>query len=120
MLRSLFTSVLVVVVAGALVWGGCVSCQNLLPQKQTAGGCCENSGKCKVPAPQESGHKHCKAPALALEQYVKADPDRAFEACSEPEPVVAAAVCAPAVTPVAVDAAYSPPAVFLLNSTFRI
>ena len=120
MLRSLLTSVLAAVVTGMLVWGGCVSCQNLFSQKQTTNGCCETAGKCKTPAPEQSGHKHCKSAALALDQYVKADPDRVLQGWAAPEPVVTEALWTPAAAPLARESAYSPPEIFLLNSAFRI
>jgi len=120
MLRSLLTSVLVVVVAGVLVLGGCVSCQNLFSQKQASNACCETTGKCKTPARQDSGHRHCKSPATALEQYVAAHPDRVFQSWAGPEPVVVGAVLAPVAAPAAVEFGYSPPEIFLLTSTFRI
>ena len=120
MVRSLLTSVLVVVVAGVLVLGGCLSCQNVLSRKQASNGCCETNGKCKTPARQESGHQHCKSPTAALEQYVAAHPDRVFQGWAQPEPVVAEAVLAPATSPAEVESGYSPPEIFLLTSTFRI
>lgn len=120
MLRTLFTSVLVVVITGVLVLGGCVSCQNLFSQKQASNGCCETTGKCKAPVRQESGHQHCKSPATVLEQYVAADPDRVFQGWAAPEPVVTATVMAPVAAPAAVESGYSPPEIFLLTSTFRI
>ncbi len=120
MLRSLFTSVLVVVVAGVLVLGGCLSCQNLFSRKQISKGCCETNGKCKTPARQGSEHQHCKSPAIGLEQYVAAHPDRVFQGWGAPEAVVAEAVLAAAAAPAVVESGYSPPAIFLLTSTFRI
>lgn len=120
MLRTLFTSVLVVVVAGVLVLGGCLSCQNLFSRKQASNRCCETTGKCKTPARQDSGHQHCKSPATALEQYVATHPDRVFQGWAEPEPVVAGAVLAPVAAPAGVESGYSPPEIFLLTSTFRI
>jgi len=121
MVRSLPTTFAAVVLAGAVLWGGCVPCQQLFARPEAATGCCDRAGKCKTPAPVAPSPKSCKSPALALEQFVKAEPELRLVAVAEGAPAVFPALAADApVVRVAALPGYSPPDLFRLYSAFLI
>ena len=60
MRRALASSLLSLLLATVLVWGGCVSCENFFmwPAAKT---CCTADGHCKTKAPvKQSGSAECK------------------------------------------------------------
>ena len=115
------TTIVAALLVGAVLWGGCLPCTQLLARQQAPTGCCDQAGKCKTPAPDTPSPKYCKSPALALDQYVKADPDLRVVALLETAPAVVPALAAPpTVVRVTALPGYSPPDLFRLHSAFLI
>ncbi len=119
-LPNLLAALVASALTATLVWGGCLACQPAAAQKAAAG-CCKPSGKCETPGPQTPDHKHCKAPAAAVQHYTNSSLDPA--PAMTPLPVEAAPTLAaipeiqaqPAPSPPA-----SPPALYVLHSTLLI
>jgi hypothetical protein len=120
MWRSVLTSAAALIVAGTVLWGGCVSCRQISSPGKAASDCCGSSGKCPAPAQKEQGHQYCKAPGQAAEQFVKTElawtVDWSLPALAE---AVVEEAAAPGLAPVQ-NPLWSPPEIFLLDSSFRI
>lgn len=114
-----------VVLTSSLMWGGCAACLQVYARPASKSGCCLPAGQCKKSGPTLPTHKHCAAPDLALQQYVKAnavDPARAQTVVARVEAtsfIVSPLVEQRTATPLDL-AATDPPELFLLHSIFLI
>ncbi|MBI3667072.1 MAG: hypothetical protein HY236_12775 [Acidobacteria bacterium] len=126
MVRNFLAAVVAAVLTGTLLWGGCVSCQQLFSKTTKDNACCLPSGQCKNAAPVETGHQHCKSPTAALEQYVKGDPDGMAKVPGVVVPAAAFEIASGATIAAAAPDSLAPPGdqspqdLFRLYSTFRI
>ena len=118
--RSLLTAFVTAVLTATLVWGGCLSCQPAAPQK-IAGGCCQPSGKCETPRPQTPDHKHCKASAAALQDYIQSSADPAPAMIPAPAEAASAFATIPEIQAQPAPSPQATPlALYVLHSTLLI
>jgi hypothetical protein len=119
-MRAVSNFVLAFVFLGALLWGNCLSCPQLLlslASHAPAHGCCKHPGKQPV-----TSQDNCQS--FALRHFVKADsaPKAQLQAAANAHLVSADTM---PLTPAALKGAtlvipYSPPDLELLNSSIRI
>lgn len=115
-MRAVANLFLAVLLLGALLWGNCLSCPELLlalSSHAPAHGCCKR--------PDSSGNE-CHS--VALKHFVKADPAQQTAIQFAPCSPMVTRLPAPPVTPVRLDTVpaiqQSPPGLDVLNSVFRI
>ena len=119
-MRAVYNSVLAFLLLGALLWGNCLSCPQLLlslASHTPAHGCCKHPGKQPVTPRDE-----CQS--FALKHFVKADPAPKAHLQAVAYAHVGGADTQ-AVAPIAPRAVvvvipYSPPDLEVLNSSIRI
>jgi hypothetical protein len=119
-MRAVSNSLLAVLLLGALLWGNCFSCPQLLlslAAHAPSHGCCKHSDK--QPATSQD-----KCQSYALKHFVKADPTPELQlpaSVSMPFTVAGTQPVLPAAPKVVVGIIpHSPPDLAVLNSTFRI
>ncbi len=118
-MKALANSLLAVVLLGALLWGNCLSCPQLLlslASRSAAHGCCPPTGKTPVPT-----NNDCQS--FGLKHFVKTDatPQLRLPQSALAEIVVAVARNLPvAAGRAALTVPYSPPDLEVLNSSIRI
>ena len=117
----MLTAVVAMVLAGAVLWGGCVSCQQAASKPATS--CCQPSGRCQTPASSAPDHQHCASAAFPVQQYVVADSKVSVE-LQPAAAIVEAQVPAPVGEPLKLrltsHPAYSAPDLYCLYSVFLI
>ena len=119
-MRAVSNFVLAFLLLGALLWGNCLSCPQLLlslASHAPAHGCCKHAGKQPV-----TSEISCQS--FALKHFVKADPAPKVQLQAAANAHFVSADTTP-LAPVAPRGAilvipYSPPDLELLNSSIRI
>jgi len=116
MVRSVLTGVLAAAVALALIWRTCAACHEVT-QTPANNGCCDQSGKCKTPAPQPLKNS-CPTAGHTVGHFAQAAPEVTAET-----PTAELAVLVPVAPPAPVtqiDTGPSPHDLVVRHASLRI
>lgn len=117
MLRSVYSSVLSLLLVVTLFWGGCVSCPQFFMFPKADKSCCNKAGQCERPT-KNAVAKECKRMPLESQAFASMDVSLAALPASM-EPVAIAALVSTRHRDLP-DPHYSPPDLTVLNSAFVI
>ena len=123
MRHGVHNPILSTLLAVALAVSGCLPCQNLFAAQPAKKSCCKKNGECQKPAPEDTKQKNCSLQSAKLHFDLQK-----HSYTLEHAPIVSILVGGddlPALTLLVdrsqpVKSEYSPPALFLLHSTFLI
>jgi len=121
-IRNAFTAVVVAVMIGTLVLGGCLSCRQGLSQRPADNSCCKPTGQCEKSGPVQGHQKDCQSFQSGLEQFVKVELhlDGQLHPASDRVETLAAALPDSPLRWSSPLPGYSPPDLFLLHSSLLI
>ncbi|MBI1789357.1 MAG: hypothetical protein HYR60_17620 [Acidobacteria bacterium] len=100
--------------------GGCAPCSALAAKELSSKKCCNPKGDCEKPVPTAPSHQNCRAQTVDWNSVDKADPGAPVSALCEAPVLLAAVIGLVPEAFVHPSAEYSPPGLYLRNSSLRI